>query len=213
MSSQTVYSEILKPKIDKMFQDLRARVSEIISYSEDVHQAGQKIAIAVASETATRSKTMLSDMYAYLSKQVLQSADFSDVTRKNKFYEANLRKELFDKYSFESLGTLDFKEVNRVYASLADSAGTVALGGILIVALSPASLAIPIAIVVAASVAAFCASYYKVTPNINKGNFDKAIDKYLSDTKRDFTKWFDEIERYFGSCVDNLIRSFNTQGE
>lgn len=212
MSSQTVYSEILESKVDKMFQDLSNRASEIISYSETVQEAEEKIISAVASETATRSKTMLSDMYAHLSKQVLESEEFSDVARKNRFYEINIRKKLFDKYRFDaSMGTLDFKEISRIYTSLAASAGTAMLGGVLIVALSPAGLAIPIAIVVAASVAAFCVSYYKVTPKVNKGNLEKAIGNYLSETRSEFAKWFDEVERYFRSCVENLIHSLNAQ--
>lgn len=195
-----MYSKTLEPKIDKMFSEMGANVSDIITNSPTLKIASDQIITFVVSETTTRSKTMLTDMYTAMSKKVLDS--LTDVAKQNRFYEANLRQELFDKYSFEiPRGGIDYSEANRVYTSLAAGAGTAIIGGVLVFALSPSAPIVPIALVVAASVAAFFISYLKVTPNRNKKNFKEAIDKFLSEIKLDYIRWFDEVERYFDKRV------------
>lgn len=195
-----MYSKTLEPKIDKMFSEIGANVSDIVTNSPTLKIASDQIITFVASETTTRSKTMLTDMYAAMSKKVLDS--LTDVAKQNRFYEANLRQELFDKYSFViPSGGIGYSEANRVYTSLAAGAGTAIIGGVLIFALSPTAPIVPIALVVAASVAAFFISYLKVTPNRNKKNFKEAIDKFLSEIKLDYIRWFDEVERYFDKRV------------
>ncbi len=201
-----MYSKMLEPKINQMFSDIGERVSDIIETSSSRNDASGQIALLVGSETATRSKTMISDMYTALSKQILDS--INDMAKQNRFYEANLRQEILDKYSFSvPNGVMNFKEANCVFTSLAAGAGTVVVGGLLIYALSPAAPTLPIALVVAASVSAFCISYFKVTPNLNKANFKAAITKYLQEVKASYIAWFDEVEHYFNRRSDEIRRS------
>jgi hypothetical protein len=198
-----MYSKSLEPKINKMFSEIGGKVSEIISNAPSMSEASESIANLVASETATRSKTMLSDMFAALSTQVMDS--IADVAGKNRFYEANLRQELFDKYVFDvPHGGINFTEANRVYTSLAAGAGTGLAGSVLVFALSRAAPVVPIALVVAASVAVFCTWYFKVTPDGNKEKFAAAVDKYLSEVKSGYISWFDEVERYFNRRAEEI---------
>lgn len=202
-----MFSETIKSKIDKMFEELDAKSSEIIKNSFSRSEAAEKVAQIVGSEVALRSKTMLSSMYDTLSETVLNS--ISEVANRNKFYEANLRVELMDKYSFDlPRDKIDFKEANRVVTSLSVGAGTIAVGGLLVFALSPSVPIVPIAIVVAVSVSAFCVSYFKITPNANKSNFKAAVSKYLDEIKGGYIKWLDEAEKYFDRRVDEIKRSF-----
>lgn len=191
-----MYSKKLEPRIDNMFAEIGEKVSDIIANLSSTRMVSNSIAELVASETTTRSKTMLSDMYSDLSKQVLDS--MSDIAKQNRFFEANLRQEVFDKYSFEvPSGGINFTEANRVYTSLAAGAGTAAVGGVLIFVLSSANSAVPIALVIAASVVMFCMSYFRITPERNLAKFKAAVKKYLLEVKSDYIAWFDEVERYF----------------
>ena len=201
-----MYSKTLEPKINQMFEDISTKVSATIEASYSKKDACDRIAELVGSETATRSKTMLSDMYAALLKQSLDS--IGDVAKQNRFYEANLRQEIFEKYNFSTSSSgIDFKEADRVLISLVAGAGTAAVGGLLIYALSPTAPILPIAIVVAASISAFCVSYFKATPSINKSNFKVTVNKYLMDTKSSYIAWFDQVENYFNKRADEIRRS------
>ena len=203
-----MYSKNLASKVNTMFDNLSGKISGIVNSSANVEQAGHEIAKVVASETATRSKTMLNDMYADLTKKLLATPDFADISSQNRFYELNLRDEIFSKYRFETNDNIDYRAADRTLNSLIAGAGTAAVGGILIFALSPASPVVPIAIVVAASVAAFCVSYYVITPGQDKNKFEEAVGKFLDEIKRQFLAWFDEIERYFDRRVNELKSTF-----
>lgn len=205
-----MYSDILKSKIDKMFDEISEKVSDAIAVSTTKEIAADNISRIVASATTSRSKTMLSDMYSDLSKAVLDK--ISDVSIQNRFYEADLRKEIFDKYDFLSnLENFDYKEINRLKISLGVGAGALAVGGTgigIYAALSHAlisTLVIPIAIVFAVAVGAFCASYFVATEKINKSKFKAAILAYLEAVKKDYISWFDEIEVYFNKRVEEIM--------
>lgn len=202
------YSATLKPRVEDMFSQLSVKARETIKFAPTVSSASQSIAEIVASETTMRSKTMLEDMYSYLSKQVLEQPIFSDTNNQNRFYELNLRKELFDKYRFDvPVKGIDYIEANRTVTSVAASVGTGIVGGVLIAAISPTSLVVPVAIVIGAAVATFCVSYFKAVPDMDKGRFATALDEFLATVKEDLLNWFDEIQAYFERRVQELINS------
>jgi hypothetical protein len=197
---------MLESRINQMFIDINEKITDMIEIYSSMNDACDLIAKIVGSETATRSKTMLSDLYTVLSKQVLDSV--TDVPKQNRFYEANLRQEIFEKYSFAIPSErIDLKEADRIFISMAVGAGTAVVGALLVYALSPAAPTLPIAIVVAAAVSAFCVSYFKVTPNITKSNFKDAVNKYLMDVKESYIAWFEEVEHYFNKRVEEILRS------
>ena len=203
-----MYSETLTPRINQMFDDLQIQVTNIVKTQNNMKDAGNNIALAVASETTAKGKTMLNDMFAYLSDKLLESPDFSVVTRQNRFYELNLRNEILDKYVFETESKIDIPESSKVVNSLIASAGTAAIGGILVFALSPASPVVPVAVVVAASISAFCLSYQVIEPNRSKAKFTVAINTYLDEIRKQYLAWFDEVERFFNKRVNELKATF-----
>lgn len=200
-----MYSKEIGPKLDQMFAILREKAEDIIDSSPSFRDASERIADLVGSETAIRSKSMFTDMYDVLSDRVLD--ELGDVSRQNRFFEANLRKEIMEKFNFSAPGDIDFQEANRVYTSLAAGAGTALVGGVLVYALSPAAPAIPIAVVIAAAVGAYCATYYKISPELNKRKFTAAVHQYLLEVKESFMAWLDEIERYFHMRAEEICRS------
>lgn len=204
-----MYSNTLIPKVDRMFEEIGEKVSEIIDTSSTRKDAADNIASLVGGETASRSKTMLSDMYAALSKSTLDK--ISDVEQKNKFYEADIRGEIFSKYNFSaSVNGMEYSEISRTAMSLGIGGGTAAVGSGITVALALSGaltipIAVPVAIVIAVAVGAFCLSYFKVNPDMNKSRFKVAVSKYLETVKHDYLQWFDEIENYYNKRVKEIL--------
>jgi len=202
------YSIMLEPKISVLFAQLSAKAQNTIKYAPSLDAAGQSIAELVASETAMRSKTMLEDMYSHLSRQVLDRPEFMSTAQQNKFYELNLRKELFDRYRFDiPKKGIPFEEINKPIVSTLSGGATGLIGGLLIAAISPKSAALPVAIVIGAAVAAFCAAYFIAVPRINQRRFAMALDEFLASVRQDLLRWFDQVQTYFEHRVQELIRS------
>lgn len=198
-----MYSKTLEPKIEKMFADVNTKISDIISSENSLKSACSQISRLVASETTTRSETMLSDMCNVLSTKVLNS--LPNASAKNKFRYADLEQEISKKYNFSIPNEdINFKEANKIVTSLLAGAGTASIGGLLVYSLSPAAMTLPIALVIAASISAFCISYFKATPHVNKSKFKVAVNKYLMETKKSYIAWFDEVERYFNKRADEV---------
>lgn len=205
-----MFSNVLKPKIDKMFEEINHKVSDAIAVSTSKNEASEAISRIVSVSTTSRSKTMLSDLYSALSKEVLDK--YPNVEMQNRFYEADLRKELFDKYDFsKNMKELAYKDIDRLQISLKVAGVTLITGGagigiyaILKQALV-SSLKVPIAALVVAMIGSFCVSYFAVTERVNKLKFKEAIKEYLYDMKNDFISWFDEIEIYFNKRVIEIM--------
>jgi len=203
-----MYSETLEPKVNSMFEGIHNQVSSIIKSQVKIEDARREVALAVASETTAKGKTILNDMFAYLSDRLLESPGFSSIEKQNKFFELNLRSEINEKYNFETHGKVDFEESNKIVKPITAAAGTAALGGLLVFALSPASPVVPVAAVIVASLSAFCLTYFVIEPNSSKAKFAFAVKKYIDELKVQFLAWIVEVENYFNKRVEELVSSF-----
>ena len=209
-----MYSVTIKPKVDKMFEELRKKADEIVLETNSANDAVNEIAYRVGSETATRSKEILSDMLFDLSDALMNTSFFADVSRQNRFTEINLRKEILGKYQFEASAAVDYKEAARIVQALKLCGGVLVIGGIgeigivLIKGLSLSSLIpVPIGILVAAALGVALADYFVFEPNKNRKNFKRAVDNYLAETQQQFLNWFDEVENYYNKRVDEIKRT------
>lgn len=196
-----MYSNTLEDKINKMFSEVNFKVLKIIQDSQTSKIAIEKIEALIFSETRTRSKTMLSDMYMILSKEFLESLDNS--SQKNIFYEMNLHQKFFENYSFKLINkNIKFTEYNSLKFSLIGSFMTFFLGYLFKSLLSiNSNLFIFILPVIV-----FCVLYFKVIKDINKKEFNNAINVFIKEAKIDYINWFDEVEKYFYRCVKNIKR-------
>lgn len=206
-----MYSTKVMPKVDKMFEELKTRVASIITKSSTSKEAIDKVTEVVSSELATRSKSLLSDMLFDLNDALMETDYFSDIAKQNRFTEANLRKEILDKYQFTASTTIDYKEASSKINALAVGGGTLLVGGaieigyVLIKGLSLSTLVpIPISVLIVASMGAAIADYYTVEPNRSKKALQNAIDNYLDKAKTQFIGWFDEVENYYNKRVEEI---------
>ena len=206
-----MYSATIKPKVDAIFENLRKRVSSIVMESSTAKEAINRGVALVSSELATRSKSILSDMLFDLSDNLLETDFFADITRQNKFIEINLRQEILSKYRFVPSTTVNYKEASREIQALKVGGATLAVGGavevgaVLIAGLSLSDLVpIPISALVVASIGAALADYYAIEPKRSKNALKQALDNYLVAAKQQFLNWFDEVEKYFNTRVEEI---------
>lgn len=206
-----MYSTKIMPKVDKMFGELKTRVASIITESSTSKEAIDKVTEVVSSELATRSKSLLSDMLFDLNDALMETDYFSDIAKQNRFTEANLRKEILDKYQFTASTTIDYKEASSKINALAVGGGTllvvgaIEIGYVLIKGLSLSTLVpIPISVLIVASMGVALADYYAVEPNRSKKALKTAIDNYLDKAKTQFIGWFDEVENYYNKRVEEI---------
>ncbi|MFQ7292393.1 MAG: hypothetical protein ACLRQ0_09190 [Monoglobales bacterium] len=206
-----MYSTIIKPKVDLIFDNLRKKVSSTIWESSTSNETLSRVTRLVSSELSTRSKSILSDMLFELSDKMLESDFFSDISKQNKFFEINLRQEILSKYQFAPSTTVNYKEASRTVQALKVGGATLVIGGVaeigvvLIAGLSLSSLVpIPISVLVVASIGAALADYYAIEPKKNKKALAQALDSYLVEAKQQFLNWFDEVEKYFNMRVEEI---------
>ncbi len=206
-----MYSTTIKPKVDKMFSDLDRQAKEIIATSTSMNEAVARATRLVSSEVSTRSKTILSDMLDDLTNALMETEFFSDISKQNAFYRVNLQEEILSKYQFTPSASVNYKEASRTVQALKVGGITLAggavveVGVVLIAGLSLSSLVpIPVSVLVVASIGAALADYYAIEPARNKKNLALAFDGYLTQAKQQFLNWFDEVEKYFNTRVEEI---------
>lgn len=192
--------------IDEIFLDLKKESYEVFNLSSNIDSIIKKIIDKISLDLTIKSKMLITDIYSEMSKRTLASKEFEDIERKSKFYETNIKKEIFEKYKFQVTNKIDYKEANKLYTSLGMAAGTMAIGGILKYVLQN-NINIPFIVIICGAVMAFGASYF-LKPSANKRNLEKAVDKFLDKTKKEFIAWFHEIEKYYNKRVRDIINYF-----
>lgn len=192
-----MYSNKIKPKIEKIFNDLRIEADDLVSEMTSANEIVSIVCQRVSSVTALRSKTILSEMLFDLNDSLIQKSFFIDIAQQNKFAELNLRQEILSKYQFAADISVDYQEASRMIQPIKVAVGTGAIGVVLIAGLSTGLAAVPIAAVIAAAFSASMIDYLANEPNRSKQNISKAIDKYFTEAQEQLLNWFDEVENYF----------------
>ena len=206
-----MYSEMIKPKVQKMFSNLDNQVREIISNTASMNDAVDRATQLVSAEVSTRCKTILSDMLYDLTNSLLETEFFSDISKQNAFYRINLQDEIMNKYQFTPSVSVNYRESSRTVQALKVGGATLAVGGaveigaVLIGGMSLSSLVpIPIGALIVASIGVALADYYAIEPARNKKALTQALDNYLVDAEKQFLNWFDEVEKYFNKRVEEI---------
>lgn len=205
-----LYNNELKNEVHKMFSELVEKAKEITETSRTAQIATKRISDMVSLRVSTESKGYIIDMYTCLVSRVKEDQFFKDSEHLNAFYRLNLRDKLNNKYHFDVKSSdtykkeIEFKEINRLYATAGATSGTLFVGGILNFVIS-GLINIPIAIIIAGAVAAGVGTYYKV-PEKNKKEYNRAVRKYLHDMENEILDWLIEVENYFDSQVRTIYK-------
>lgn len=205
-----LYNNELKNEVHKMFSELVEKAKEITETSRTAQIATKRISDMVSLRVSTESKGYIIDMYTSLVSRVKEDQFFKDSEHLNAFYRLNLRDKLNNKYHFDVKSSdtykkeIEFKEINRFYATAGATVGTLSVGGILNFVIS-GLINIPIAIIIAGAVVAGVGTYYKV-PEKNKKEYNRAVRKYLHDMENEILDWLIDVENYFDSQVRTIYK-------
>lgn len=206
-------SEKVKDYIKNLFVDLKEEVTDIVRTSPSPTVATQRIMEFVSGKIAASSQGYMVDLYGELSKKTLSEEIFQDPANANKFYALNMRQKISDAYQFDvqdlrSYSTgVDFREINRVYASAGVAAGSAVVGGILMGVLSGV-VDIPMVVIIAGAILAGVAgggvTYVKVVPEKNKMNYLKAVAAFMVELEGELLNWVDEVVKFYNQKIAEL---------
>lgn len=206
-----MYSKKIEEKVNVMFSELRKKTSSIVNKSSSPSNAIDMITQLASSELSSRSKSILSDMLFELSDEAMRSEFFSDIGSQNRFYEVNIRQEILNKYHFSTKEEIKYSDESNSANAFKAGASTFAIGSVavlgyvLVKELSVSSL-VPISVcaLIALSIGVALTDYYAIEPKRNKKSLEEALDKYLSESQVQFMDWFDEVEKYFNTRVEEI---------
>lgn len=207
-----MYSEMIAPKIDKMFNDLRIEIQEVVYETGSLNDAINNIYQRVISETTSRSELMLGDMLFELDRALFNTPFFADnLSRKNEFSSLGLRKEITNKYQFTTTATVNYQETSSIIHAFKIGSDILIFGGVLglgIIVSSGLELSslvpIPVSALFAAAIGAAMIDYLFIEPKKSKKRFSSAVDKYLSEAKEQYLNWFDSVENYYNMRVAQI---------
>ena len=200
----------VKNHIKELFRELNTEVTNLVETIPDTDMATQHIMETVSGRVTAATEGYVFDLYSLLSKETLKEEIFQDAANANKFYELNLKKQIADAYQFNSQSyntSLDFKEINRTYATAAAAVGTATAGGILLGILHGV-VHIPFAVVIAGAVLAGIGggsvTYMKIVPEKNKKSFQTAVNQFMEDLEQELLNWVDDIINFYNQKVAEL---------
>ena len=207
-----MYDNKVKSNIENLFCEVKEKVQEIIMNADDTSSATHSIVEYVSSKITAASRGYMTDVYTSLSKATLNEAIFNDSANANKFYELNLRQKIYDAYQFDinDLSSyksgIDFKEVNRTYATAGATIGTLTLGGILKATLTKV-IDIPLIVIIAGAVILGWGTYVKGVPEYNKMKYIVTVNTFIADLENEFLVWVDVVEEFFNQQVSDLKKT------
>lgn len=199
--------------IKELFQTMRVETDKMIATSPSSKKATEDIMTYVAGTVAAESRGYITTLYSALSEETLKEPFFVDVDHSNLFFEMQLDNKILKAYKFdindlpELEGGINFREINRTYATAAAGVGTAAVGGILLGVLS-GTIDIPIIGIIAGAVliglVGAGVTYGKVVPDMNKLRFSQATHQFLSDLETEMYHWVDGIVDYYNKEVEEF---------
>lgn len=202
----------VKGYIQELFVEIKEDISDIIKFAPTIEMATQSIMECVARKITMATQGYMVDLYSELSKKTLQEAIFQDPANANRFYEIDIRQQIMDAYQFEvqdlkSYSTgMDFKEIDRTYATAVSAVGSATVGGLLLGALSNV-VHIPFAVILAGAflTGIGCGgTVYYIVPEKNKEKYQCAVESFLCKLEKELLCWVDEVIDFYNKKVDEL---------
>lgn len=205
--------EAVKGYVNELFITLNQTVANIVKTSPSPAVAIRRITETVSGEIEAASMGYMADIYQELSQETKQEAIFQDAANANKFYALNMRQRINDACRFDiqnlkvySAG-VQFKEINRTYASAGAAVGSAAVGGILFGILSSVTELPVMAAVIGAAlvgVGGGAVTYYKVVPERDKANLLAAVHSFMQELEQELYRWVDGVVVFYHTQVEEL---------
>lgn len=204
----------IKASLGELMKALYDESVRIAETSASADEAKKAVMSHISLTIATKSRGYIAGIYTSLMDEALALPEFKDnIDNQNKLFDLKLEDKIIHSYNFDTTAStayrtgIDYKEINRVYASAAAAAGSAAVGGILLGVLSGA-VDIPVAVIIAGAVlcglggGAFACC--KAVPDKNKERFEASLRNLLSNLDAELRSWVDGIVVFFHKEVDEL---------
>lgn len=204
--------ETVNNAINKLFDEAKQEIPNIFSYSGSAADATKNISNYMAHKLSTASRSCISTIYSELSKSAMRDPIFESAENLDKFYSLRLQNKMYNKFKLDIddlssyRSEIDYKEINRIYASAGAAVGTLALG-CAVKAAASGMFNVPLLAVIAGAALVGGGAYFKVVPDHNKKAYFESADKFLDELKKEVVDWVGEIENYF----DREIAEFKIQ--
>ena len=203
-------NDVIKKNVDDLFKELSSEVLDIISISQTSDQATERIMQHLSSKITSAAQSYVIDIYADLSEKTLSEPIFQDPVNINKFYDLNIRYEMFSTYQFEIQDMesykkgMDCKEINQLYTTAAATIGSAAVSSIL---LGSRTLHLPMVVIIAG--ACFCGlaggyvGNYAVRQK-NKAVYTQAVETFLKSLQTEILCWLEEVSDFYSKKITDL---------
>jgi hypothetical protein len=195
--------EYVKPLIEKAFFEMKSRIVEIERETVNRDKIAEAICNYAGNYLAAESMSLVASLYKILSEETFGKDPFLSARNRNKFRGKNIKSMIFNKYSFQAQGKINYTEVNANLAAIPIPAAEAGLGIVLSIALSKAII-VPVSLVIAAGLYFFLREKTKYS---NTDNFVSAINSYLETLKRELMIWLENIESFYHEQVAEVIKT------
>jgi hypothetical protein len=197
--------EALRPSINKTFKDIRSHIFdiELERHTTQRDRIIKAICDYVTQTITAESKSLLSSFYSNMMDQTLGNEPFLTARNKNKFYDKDIRRMIFDRYDVSVSENINYTQTSEKFKALPIPAGMATLGVVLSIALSKVVI-LPISLIIAGGLYYFISEYEK---DKNQKEFMAAIDRYINSVKGELIIWFEHIEAFYHEQVEELKQS------
>ena len=146
------------------------------------------------------SKSILSSVYNMMMEQTLSGELYQDAEKKAAYYEANILKELGDKFNFEVPAYIDYHESKKILNKWIKAGAVSLVGGTISISFK-SWIPVVIAVVIAGVMALLLDDKKE-----NAEDIHGIIEKYLENVKQTLMDWISDIEKYYDERVSAIER-------
>lgn len=190
----------LETYVDKLIDGLKKDVIKAKNNGVSGEQLIEKVTNMTVSKLTPESKMIMSSAYNMMMKHTLAEDYFADNTHKATFYEADILKELTQKFDFDVPNEINYKKSNTEINKVMASGAIVIVGGIVSFTLKSW---IPIGIAtVIAGIMAFVLNNNSSASSVK--DVDGVINEYYASVKKSLLAWVDSIDAYYDKAVAEI---------
>ena len=190
--------------IQKIMDGLIKEAKESIRSGMSDQQVIDRITKATVNKIIPESKMMLSSVYNMLMDDTLSEDFFQTIENKTLFYEAEILKDLYSKFSFEVPTHIDYEESKRELDKwlLGGSATVVIAGGIASIKFkSCVHVGVSLAVVIAAIMGVLLLNNGRKSSKID---IEMIVLEYFNSVHVSLLAWIETIEEYYEKKVESL---------
>lgn len=186
--------------IEKIISKLKAGADKELQRGVANKEVLEHLVNATVGKMTPESKSIMSSVYNMMMEHTLAKEIYQDPEKQAVYYEANILKELSDKFNFEVPSHIDYYESKKILNKWTKAGIVTVTGGVISISFK-SWIPVGIAVIIAALMALLLEDKKEASENIHS-----VIDKYLENVKQTLMDWISDIEKYYDERVSVLER-------